>query len=201
MYIFPIPLNIIMEDTYYSQESEYEDNQKKTSFFDPELTLLRLKRPDFLVVYISLIVLTILFLVVVFVGENTAWYRSLRQANINPWFVRGLWVLGTILSYVTFFFIWQDIRIYDIPRDLIVNVLFVITDFMFLAWTVAFYYAEDLSMSFWVAVGIFIYNLWLFIYIWNIKPFAALFLLPNMVLYLYLIYSTIHLASLNHVPM
>jgi tryptophan-rich sensory protein len=169
------------------------------SVFDPKLTLLRLKRPEFLVVYISLIILTILYLIVVFCGENTPWYLSLTQSNINPWLIRGLWVVATILSYVTFFFIWQDIRVYNIPRDFIVSVLFLITNFLFLGWTVSLYYGENLYLSFWIAFIIFIYNFWLFVYVWKIKPFASLFLIPSLILYLYLIYSTLHLASLNHI--
>lgn len=172
----------------------------KGSWFNPELTFLRLKRPDFLVVYSALIILTILFLVVVFIGENTSFARSLRQANINPWLIRGLWLIGTIFSYIAFSFLWQDVRTHDIPQDLIVSTLYIITDFLFLAWALAFYYAESLSVSLWVAVIIYIYNLWLFIYVWNINPIAALFLLPNMILYAYLMYSSIHLASINHVP-
>jgi len=175
--------------------------QTPIKLFDPSLTLLRLKRIDFLTVYISLLVLTVLFLVVIYVGEKNDWYRSLKQAHINPWFVRGLWLVGTILSYVTFFFISQDIRFHDIPRDLILSVLFVIADFLFLAWSASFYYSQNLSLPFWVSVIIFVYNLWLFIYVWNINSFASLFLIPNLILYLYLIYSTIHLASINNTPM
>lgn len=171
------------------------------SVFNPESTFSRLKRPDFLIVYISLLILTILYIVVVFVGETRAWYRTLKQANINPWLIRGLWLLGTIMSYIAFVWISQDIQTHEIPRDLIVSVLFVITDFLFLAWSIAFYHAQDISLSFWVAIIIYIYNLWLTIYVWKISPFAALFLVPNLILYIYLIYSTIHLASLNRVPM
>lgn len=202
-----IPSTDIDNNTYFNLESVTDSHMnvsqpdsKNSGIFNPELTLMRIKRLDFIVVYSSLLILTILFLVIVYIGENTAWYRSLRQTNINPWLIRGLWVIGTISSYISFFFIWQNIQTHEIPKDLIVSVLYIVTDFLFVAWSIAFYYAESLSLSLWVAVIIFVYNLWLFIYVWNIRPLAALFLIPNMILYAYLMYSGIHLASLNHIP-
>lgn len=176
------------------------NQSQRTSPFSPRLFFARIKRLDFLVVYSSLLILAILLLVVVFLGERTTWYRGIIQPNINPWITRGLWIIGTILSYVSFFFIWQDVEVHEVPRDLIVSVLFVVTGFLFLAWGVAYYYAEDIVLSLWVAIIIFIYNLWLTIYVWYIKPIAALFLIPNLILYIYLLYATIHTASLNNIP-
>ena len=170
----------------------------KSSFFSLDATFARLVRIDFIVVYLSLIILGILLLVVVFYGSDSAWYQSLIKPDINPWIPRVGWVIATVLSYVTFFFIWQDVREYPIPRDLIVSVLFVISSFLFLLWAVLFYYGQDLVTSLWVAIALFIYNLWLFIYVWNISPVGALFLIPNLILYGYLVYSSVDLASLNN---
>lgn len=168
--------------------------------FSFEALVARLKRFDFIVVYSSLLILAILLLVVVFFGQSTPFYQSLRQPNINPWIIRGLWVLGTVLSYVTFFFLGQDVRVHPVPRDFIVSVLFVISGLLFLAWAVALYYAEDVTLSMWIAIVIFIYNYWLFIYVWNLNRIAALFLIPNLILYGYLVYISAHTASLNNIP-
>ena len=117
--------------------------------------------------------------------------------NINPLIISAFWLFGTVMSYVAFFFIWQDVRIYPIPQDLIVSTLYIITDFLFLAWALAFYYGYDINASIVIAIIIFIYNLWLFIYVYRMSPVASLFLFPNLILYAYLVYSGIHLASLN----
>lgn len=170
----------------------------KSSFFSLDATFARLIRIDFIVVYLSLIILGILLLVVVFYGSDSAWYQSLNKPDINPWIPRVGWVVATVLSYVTFFFIWQDVREYPIPRDLILSVLFVISSFLFLLWAVLFYYGQDLITSLWVAIALFIYNFWLFIYVWNISPVGAIFLIPNLILYGYLVYSSVDLASLNN---
>ena len=171
-----------------------------TSMFSPKLTLMRLKRPDFIIVYISLLILAILLIVIVYFGERTPWNQGLIRPNINPWFVRILWIVGTIFSYAAYYFIWESIETHDIPKDLIVSVLYIVSGFLFVGWAVAYYYAEDITLSLWIAVLIFIYNLWLFIYVWYIRPIAALFLIPNLILYIYLLYTTIHIASLNNIP-
>lgn len=169
-------------------------------FFSLQNFIHRIKRPDFIIVYLALLISAILLAVLVYFGDSTDWYLNLVQPNVNTWLVRGLWLLGTILSYVAFYFIWEDVTVHVVPRDLIVSTFFVVTGFLFLAWALALYYAQDIAMSLWIAVIIFIYNYWIFIYVWHIKPIAAVFLLPNMLLYVYLIYNSIHLASINKIP-
>lgn len=175
-------------------------DQQGGSQFSLRLIIARIKRLDFIVVYSSLLILAILLLVIVFFGSGRPFNQSLIQPNINPWIPRVLWIVGTILSYVGFYFLWQNVEIHEIPRDLIVSVLFIVTGFLFVAWGVAYYYAEDITLSLWIAVVIFIYNLWIMIYVWYIKPIAAIFLIPNMILYGYLVYITAHTASLNNIP-
>lgn len=196
----PTPTSLDAESTLCAVTGSTGGNSQSASPFSLKLFIARIKRLDFIVVYSSLLILAVLLLVVVFLGERTTWYKSIIQPNINPWITRGLWIIGTILSYVAFFFIWKNVEVHEVPRDLIVSVLFVVTGFLFLAWGVAYYYAEDIVLSLWVAILIFIYNLWLTIYVWYIKPIAALFLIPNLILYIYLLYGTIHTASLNNIP-
>ena len=165
-----------------------------------ESTLARLKRFDFIIVYLSLIITAVLLILIVFFGDSTPFSQSIIQPNRNSWVIRGLWVLGTILSYVSFYFIYQDVREYPIPQDLKMSVLFLISNFIFIAWAAVFYYAQDIVLNMWIGVIIFIYNYGLFLYMWHLSPIAALFLIPNMILYGYLVYISAHTASLNNVP-
>jgi len=176
------------------------DKPFKNSFFSFDLIGARLKRVDYLVVYISIFILAVLLLTVVFVGEGTPFYNSIKQPNKNPWFVRGLWVVGSILSYVTFYFIADDPRTNMGPKDLILSVLFLISGFMFLAWGVVYYYAENISLSMWISLIILIYNYFVFIYVWDISPVGAIFLIPNLILYVYLVYISVQTISLNNIP-
>lgn len=171
-----------------------------SSFFSFDASFTRLKRFDFITVYFTLIALAVLLLVVIFYGSSTTWYENLIKTSSTSWIVRGSWVVGTILSYVGFFWLWQDVRIHPIPRDFIVSTLFIISGFLFLGWVVALYYAQDIILSFWISIAIFVYNFWLFIYIWHLSYIAALFQLPLLALYIYLIYDTLTLASLNNIP-
>lgn len=160
----------------------------------------RIKRLDFIVVYGSLLILSILLIVMIFIGDSTAWYNSLVQPSINPWYVRGLWVVGTILSYVGFYFVGESIKDHEVPIDLILTTYFIITDLIFLGWAAAFYYAENIALSVWIALLLFIYNFWLLLYIWRINVITAIFLIPNLILYVYLMYQSLHIASLNEIP-
>lgn len=171
----------------------------KSSFFSLDASFARLKRIDIVIIYLAVLILAILLLVVVFYGSGTPWYTSLNQSGINPWIPRTFWIIATILSFVTFLFIAQDVRVYDVPRDLIVTVLFMISSFLFLAWAITLYYGQDLTLALWITIILFIYNLWLFIYVWHISWIGALFLIPNLILYAYLVYSSADLASLNNV--
>lgn len=177
---------------------ESTDENKKSSFFSSFLG--RIKRFDFLVVYLSLLILGILLILVIIFGEQTTWYRNLAKNNINPWLLRGLWLVATILSFVTFSIIWQDIKVNENPQDLILSSLFIVAGFLFVAWSVTFYYAENITLSLWILIVMFTYNFWLFLYVWYINPIAAIFLIPNLLLYSYLLYTTIHLASMNDIP-
>lgn len=174
--------------------------EEKGAPYSWDAFVARISRFDFIVVYSAIFILALLLIAVVFYGESTPFYENLIQPNINPWIPRTGWVIATILSYGTFFFIGQDVRVHPIPHDLIVSTLFVITSFLFLAWGIAYYYAEDVVLSMWIAVVIFIYNYWLFLYVWDINPIAAMFLVPNLLLYMYLIYTSAHTASLNDIP-
>lgn len=157
----------------------------------------RLKRWEYFVLYAALIVVFILYAVVVIMGAKTEWYSNLKQANVNPWLIRGLWLFATAMYYVTFYLLREDLKSVDVPKDLKITPLFLVSSLLFLSWCVALYYSENLIVASWASALLFLYNLWLFIYIWDTSPFAALFAIPTIVLYGYLFYSTLHLESIN----
>ena len=202
-------MDIAPETSYYVVPSEsltlpasYSPtvSSSDSSFFSWEATVARLTRIDFIVVYLALLTLAILLFLVVFYGESTPFYQGLVQPDINPWIPRIMWVVATILSYVTFFFIWQDVRVHPNPQDLRVSVLFMISSFIFLAWALALYYGQNHVLAIWLAIVLFIYNYWIFIYVWGLSTIGALFLIPNLLLYAYLVYASVNLASLNNAP-
>jgi hypothetical protein len=191
-------------DGAYACELTYEECPPPPKYggggYSWEAFIARLTRFDFIVVYLSLLILAVLLILVVFFGSSTPFSMNLVQSNINPWIPRAGWVIATILSYGAFFFIYQSVLEYPAPQDFIVSILYLVSSFLFLGWAVAFYYDQDIVLSMWIAVIIFVYNYWLFIYVWYLSPIAALFLIPLLVLYGYLVYTGAHTASLNGQP-
>jgi tryptophan-rich sensory protein len=166
-----------------------------------EISLLkqRLRRFDFLFVYIVILLVDILFLLSYIPGIYSSWNTTLVQANLHPWIPRAGWIVATILSYIGIYILWEYAGPDDIPRDLGVSVLFIVGSLITVAWSVALYQGQNIALSTWISVILFVFQFWLVIYVWFIKPLAALFLIPLMLMYLYLVYSMVHLAAINGV--
>ncbi|CAH6420189.1 Hypothetical protein HVR_LOCUS1120 [uncultured virus] len=163
--------------------------------------LQRLRRWDFILIYSSIIIVSLLFITVAYFGSNSEWYVNLIKLPFNTWFIRFLWVVASLLSYVGLFILWQHVTSDEIARDLIVSIFFMISSFLSLSWAVAFYYAQNIGLAVWLSLVIFVYKFWLFVYIWYIKPLAAIFLIPILLMDIYLVYSTLHISSSNGVPL
>lgn len=161
----------------------------------------RLTRIDFLLIYAAIVIISILSITVSVVGSTTTWYRELKQGSINPWLIRVGWVIATLLSYVGLYLLWEDVRPNEVSRDLGITVLFMIGTFLSLGWASVFYYAKNVGLSLWLLGILFVYKFWLFMYIWYIKPVAAVFLIPILLMYIYLMYSVAHLAYLNNIKL
>jgi tryptophan-rich sensory protein len=169
----------------------------------------RINGIDFLLVYAAIVLITILFLIVSIVGASTTWHRELRQDPINPWIIRISWLIATALSYVGLFLLWKTFSkekeisstgsSYEASNFLAITVLFLISTFLSLGWAAIFYYSQNIGLSLWLVGILFVYKFWLFMYIWYIKPIAALFLIPLLIMYIYLMYSVAHLAYLNNI--
>lgn len=158
-------------------------------------------RLDFLFVYGVILIVSILFLLSFFFGTNTTFYQNLIKQNIiSGWVIEVLWVIATILSYIGLFFLWDNKTPNQDIRNLRISVLFLIGNFLTLAWSVTFFQAENITFAAWIAAAVLIYNFWLFIYLYYINVIASLFLIPIILMYVYLLYFTIHIAFLNNIP-
>lgn len=166
---------------------------------EEEISLVkqRLRRFDFVFVYIVIILVDILFLLSYIPGIYSSWNASLIQTNLHPWIPRMGWIVATILSYIGIYILWEYAGPDDIPRDLGVSVLFIVGSLITVAWSAGLYQGQNIALSTWISVILFVFQFWLVIYVWFIKPLAAVFLIPLMLMYLYLVYSMVHLAAIN----
>lgn len=166
-------------------------------------------RFEYTLIYAAILMVTILYLIISATGTETTWYRELMKGPVDPWVIRSFWIVSTILSYVSLLILLPDICIFNNMCDNILSdkvyyarsvaPLFLISLFIALGWMAVFYYVQDIGLSLWLIMILFTYEFWLFIYIWYIKPLAAVFMIPLLILYVYLMYSVIHLAYLNNV--
>lgn len=185
----------VVEHIYQSQ-----DNNISVESTD-SMWIQRIGRIDFLLIYHAIVVVSMLFLTVSIVGSTTTWYRELNKGPIDPWLIRFGWIIATLLSYVGLFLLWENVRPNEVSLDLAITVLFLISTFLSLGWASIFYYSKNIGLSLWLVGILFVYKFWLFIYIWYIKPLAAVFLIPILLMYIYLMYSVAHLAYLNNVKL
>jgi tryptophan-rich sensory protein len=161
----------------------------------------RVKRLDYLLVYGSILALAGAFLLSYLPGIYSEWYAGLKQVSTNPWLIRGLWVATTLISYIGLYILWKDANNLTIQKYLGISVLYLIGSFIILAWSVALYQASDIGLAVWISGILFVYQFWVFIVIWYINPKAAVFIIPLLAMYLYLVYSMIQLAGINDITL
>lgn len=160
--------------------------------------LTRVSRPDVIVVYIIAFVVWLLFFLSYIPGIYSAWYLSLKQPSFNVWIPRIAWIVAGALSYIGFYILWRGSRPEDVDRYLAITMLYVVGSFIMVSWSVALFQAQNISLATWLAGILFIFQLGLFFIVWYLRPVAAIFMIPLLALYLYLVYSMIHLAALNN---
>jgi len=158
-------------------------------------------RFDYIFVFIITIAIYIPFFISYFYGTYSTWYANLTKSAINPWIPRILWIITTILSYIGLYILWICPTEETISCNLTISILYFIGSYIFVIWSVVFFQAQNIAGAVWLSIILFIYEFWLFMYIWYINKVAALFILPLVGMYLYFVYDTIHLASLNNVPL
>lgn len=176
------------------------DDSSKTKESTEVTFWKRISRLDYIFVYLALIAVYILFFASYLSGVYLSnWYSNLKQARINPWFPRILWVLTTIISYIGLYLLWYGADEYKTTRYLGITTLYLVSAFLNLAWSVSLYQAENIALATWMSGILFLFQFWLVIVIWYINPVPAIFLIPSACMYLYLVYTMIHLASINNI--
>lgn len=155
--------------------------------------------------YIIIFVLTFLIYIPFFLsylfGITSTFYNNLVQTRDNHWFTTVLWITATIISYIGFYILWRNANKEVMYQNLIIAVLYLIGNFILVTWAVSLFQFQNIPLAVWLAFILFIYQFWVFIYIWQINRIAALFLIPLVVMYLFFFYDMIHLASLNNIPL
>lgn len=164
-----------------------------------EMLFQRLSRREMWFIYICMTIIYILFIISVISGINSTWYRNLRRSNVNPWVVGVLWAFSTLLSYGAIFMIWEHVRPDEISLDMTLSVYFLIGVFISLLWATVFFQGNNIVFAAWIAAILFLYQFWLFTYIWTIRFWAAIFMIPIVIFYGYTLYAMIHLATLNNI--
>ena len=140
----------------------------------------------------------IVFLISYAEGLNDPWYNSLKFNELNVWIPRVLWIVSTIVAYTALFFIYSSTS-YD--QTLLIGVLYIIGAFLNILWSVSLFELNDLGLAFWASVVLFLYQLWVFIFIFYLEPLLSLFLIPSVVMYFYLVYTMINTSLLNDIPL
>ncbi len=164
-----------------------------------EMFLQRASRRDMWFIYLTISIANIMTIASTISGINSNWYKSINKSNINPYVIGALWVIATALSYVSIFMIWNRVSMDTIPIDMTLSILYLIGSLLSVIWAVVFFQGNNIGIAVWMAAILFLFQFWLIFYVWNIKPIAAMFMIPIVVLYGYLFYSMIHVASINDI--
>lgn len=149
---------------------------------------------------VASLILTILFLVGSYFGARKKWYKSLPvKSNENTWVIAALWVVASLISYGIFYFIKdKDEAIYGQSR---IYPYFVIISFLNVLWVVVFFNNQDFVLALLIIGLIFAIQLYVIIFLFYISMIAAILLIPLELLYAYLFYSILHLASINNITL
>lgn len=164
-----------------------------------DLFVQRAYRKDMWVIYISIIIINILFLVTAISGINTNWYKNLKKSNASPILIGILWIIATVLSYGAIYMLWENLDQNKYSKDITISLYFLIGSLLALLWISIFLQDYNLRMGFWISFILFCYQLWVTIVVFIYNKKAFIFLIPNIIMYLYLFYTMAHLVTINDV--
>lgn len=164
-------------------------------------TVRKLSQWQYIFIYGSIIAMTIIVATASYFGAETTWYQNLIKPVYHTWTIRAAWVISTILSYVGLFILWKQTTVDNEIEDYRIDVFYLINTFISLSWAISYYYAENLGLAFWLSIGLFTFKFWLMLYIWYLNPLAAVFFVPIVIMNLFLVYTTVHIANVNQVPL
>lgn len=161
-------------------------------------TLFYQKDPYNWILWICSLTLTVLFLISSYIGARESWYVNLPvKSNENTWLIAALWIGASLLSYVSFYIVKDyDEEIYGQSRLL---PLFLITSFLNILWVIIFFKFQSFTWTLIIIAVIFAIQFYIMIFLLYINIWAFVVLIPLQALYGYLLYSTMHLASINSI--
>lgn len=145
-----------------------------------------------IILYGLLFALTFITLTIAITGSETNWYKSLKKGSIDVSVFIAFWLVTTLISYLS---------ILTLENNPVILILFIIGEFIGLAWVSIFFYGQNIAYGLWLMTIVFTYNFWVFIEIWYILPLASTFMIPLLILDLFLVYALSHLAYINNVPL
>ena len=164
-----------------------------------QMLFQRTVRREMWFIYISITIIYILFIISTLSGINSTWYNNLRKSQVNPYVVGILWAFATVSAYGAIFMIWEHVMPDEVTIDFTLSIYFLIGAFLSLLWTIVLFHGDNIALAVWAAAIMFLYHFWLFSYIWTIRFMASLFMIPIVILYGYILYSMVHLATLNNI--
>lgn len=170
---------------------EPKDNKITQSSFFPSTI------DGWTLIYYSLSI-TILFIGAAFIGSGLPAYVELQKKfPQNSWLIAFLWVLASLISYGSFWFI-KDVDPTIYPTATLVP-YFVLINLLNLTWIIFLYeYLSFITALIFIFIIIVIY-IYLIIMLLQINVWSSVLQIPLVLLYIYLMYSLIHLASVNGV--
>lgn len=160
--------------------------------------LLSIFTPDNLTMWITAITLTILFIVAAYFGSKLSWYQNLPvKSQDNVYILAAAWVIASLISFGALYIIGdEDETIYGQSRLL---PWYLVISFLNLLWVVIFYIYQSFATALVFILIIILINFYLILFLLYINIWAGLLLVPLEILYIYLIYSLINLASRNNI--
>ena len=214
------PTSEVVSETECNEITYYEDDSQVITHEDPvnprtnvlvltsgvvrdsaDMFFQRAVRLDMWFIYISITVINILFLISSIFGVTSEWYKNINRSRVNPYIIGTLWIIATILSYGAIFMIWEHVKPNEVMKDMRISLLFLVGSFLSFLWTTVLFQGNNIVMAVWISSILFLYQFWLFIYVMSMNVKAALFMIPIVIMYGYLFYSMVHLASINNIKL
>lgn len=162
---------------------------------------------DFIAIFLAAIFVNILTLILLIAGIRGQWFNSLVLGPVPIWILELTWGIATVLSFIGLFLFYSHtispcLKNHwptENSRSAALAVLFLISSLLTLLWVTVFFYAQSLQLSMWLIGVVFIYQFWVFYYMWTIKPSSAIFMIPLLVMYVIVFYSIMQLTALNNI--
>ncbi len=155
-------------------------------------------KPENWTLWITSITLTLLFLIGAYLGARGKFFTSLKvKSGENTWLIAALWILVSLLSYLSFYFVRDyDECIYGQSRLL---PLFLIISYLNMIWLILLYLYGSFVFTLIILGIIILINIYILIFLFQINIWAGISVIPLFIMYLYLFYSIYHLGKINNV--